>query len=156
MVMHWILPTTHALCMVTRWGGHRWEFSLHAGSPSRGRQPSPQPESHLPGVTQGNPHLPGFRSGWAPFLSCAFFFRLKWLPKEAFHCAVCLPMSSSGCHPPDLELSCPAGLIPDVGLSLARHLSADQVQFPHSAPSESAWDPRMGVGMWMVAIVSPS
>lgn len=92
-----------------------------------------------------------------PFLSCACFFRLKWLPKEAFHRVLCLPVSSSGCHPPDLELSCPVGLIADVGLSLTQHLSADQLQFPHLAPSASAWDPRMGVGMWMVvAIASPS
>lgn len=62
-----------------------------------------------------------------PFLSCACFFRLKWLPKEAFHRVLCLPVSSSGCHPPDLELSCPVGLTADVGLSLTQHLSADQL-----------------------------
>lgn len=155
--MHWILPTTHVLCMETCWGGHRWEFPLHAGSPSRDRQPSSEPESHLPGVTQGNPHHPGFSPGWSPFLSCACFFRLKWLPKEAFHCVAGLPahvllgMPSTG---------------PGTFLSSWSHTSCGAVTYAAPiccsvtvsslAPSESAWDPRMGVGMRMVAIVSPS
>lgn len=96
------------------------------------------------------------------FLSNTLVFSFKRQPKEAFHCTVCVPMSLRASHlsaslelqPPDLELSYSGDLIPDVGLSLTRHPSADPLRFPHLASSSSVLDPKMGTGMWIVALLS--